>query len=84
MSKEYVYADARGMARFLRFRRYVLMSSDLPYTLVSWSYVLENERSLPRNRTHQVSSDSYKQKQAKFGFPTAAGGHRRLGVTARA
>ena len=39
MSKEYVYADARWTARFLRFRRYVPMSSDLPYALVSWSYV---------------------------------------------
>ena len=39
MTKEYVYVDARWMAPFLGSRRYVLMSSDLPYTLVSWSYV---------------------------------------------
>ena len=39
MPKEYVYDDARGMAPILGFRRYVLMSSDLPYALVSWSYV---------------------------------------------
>ena len=39
MPKEYVYADARGLAPFLGFRRCVLMSSDLPYALVSLSYV---------------------------------------------
>ena len=39
MPKEYVYDDARGVAPILGFRRYVLMSSDLPYDLVSLSYV---------------------------------------------
>ena len=37
MSKEYVYANMRRMSPFLRFRRLGTRSSDLPYTLTSWS-----------------------------------------------
>ena len=42
MPKEYVYDNARGVAPILGFCRYVLMSSDLLYDLVSWSYVYRN------------------------------------------
>ena len=83
MSKEYVYANARWTAPFLRFRRYVQMSSDLPYALVSWSYV--SRKTTFSSPDPQMDSTSLQLvKQAKLGIPTAAGDRRRLGVTARA
>ena len=72
------------MSPFLRFRRSGTCPSDLPCAV--WCVILI-ERSLGwllgrHNRPVMIALAA--EKQAKLGFPTAAGDRRRLGVTAKA
>ena len=54
------------------------MSSDLPYAIASWSYASRKIVVLGPAPTDRVTIAA--EKQAKLGFPTAAGDRRRLGV----
>ena len=73
------YVDARGVTLFLGFWRLGQWSLDLPYAL---AILFINERWPYHARQQHVNLEL--DKQAKLGFPTAAGGRRRLGVIARA